>query len=46
LIIAVCRLAEGGRVKCHKYWPEGASDVDKNFKNLVSSVRVKTLSEE
>jgi tyrosine-protein phosphatase non-receptor type 4 len=46
LIIAVCKLAEGGRPKCHKYWPEGASDVDPDFKNLVSTVRVKTLKEE
>lgn len=46
LIIAVCKLAEGGRPKCHKYWPEGASDVDPDFANCVSTVRVKTIDEE
>lgn len=37
LIISVCRLSEGGRPKCHKYWPEGDSDSDKEFKVLINS---------
>jgi protein tyrosine phosphatase len=34
LIVSVCRLSEGGRSKCHKYWPEGSSTSDPAFKNL------------
>lgn len=34
LIISVCRLEESGRPKCHKYWPEGASDTDPAIKKL------------
>lgn len=45
LIVSVCKLEEGGRPKCHKYWPEGASDTDYAFQNLLSTVRVKTLNE-
>ena len=37
LIISVCRLEEGGRIKCHKYWPEGSSKSDPAFKSLLST---------
>jgi len=35
LIISVCRLEEGGRSKCHKYWPEGSSTTDPSFSKLI-----------
>jgi protein tyrosine phosphatase len=35
LVVSVCRLSEGGRSKCHKYWPEGSSTTDPSFKNLM-----------
>ena len=42
LIVAVCKLEENGRPKCHQYWPEGSSDTDPNFKNLLApGMRVK-----
>jgi protein tyrosine phosphatase len=31
MVVSVCRLEEGGRPKCHKYWPEGCSDTDPTF---------------
>ena len=41
--MSVCKLAEGGRTKCHKYWPEGSSDTDPAFKGLVdqADLRIK-----
>jgi hypothetical protein len=35
LIVSVCRLSEGGRSKCHKYWPEGSSTTDPAFKTII-----------
>jgi len=35
LIVSVCRLEEGGRPKCHKYWPTVSSDTDPSFKGLL-----------
>ncbi len=35
MVVSVCRLEEGGRSKCHKYWPEGDSDTDPTFKKLL-----------
>ena len=44
LILTVCKLAEGGRPKCHKYWPDGSSDTDPDFQGLVGDdIRVKVL---
>lgn len=45
LIISVCKLSEGGRSKCHKYWPEGASDTDPDFRGLVNNadIRIKLV---
>jgi protein tyrosine phosphatase len=41
LIVSVCKLAEGGRIKCHKYWPDGSSDSDPDFKGLVDGMQIK-----
>ena len=35
LVISVCRLEEGGRPKCHQYWPDSDSDTDPKFKKLL-----------
>jgi len=35
MVVSVCRLSEGGRSKCHKYWPEGSSTTDPTFKKLM-----------
>jgi protein tyrosine phosphatase len=44
LIVSVCRLSEGGISKCQKYWPEGSSATDPDFKNLtVPGLEVKTI---
>ena len=46
LIVSVCRLAEQGRPKCHKYWPEGDTDSDPTFKGLMKKgYKVKTVEE-
>ena len=34
-IVSVCRLSEGGRSKCHKYWPEDSSTTDPAFKKII-----------
>jgi hypothetical protein len=44
--VSVCRLAEQGRPKCHKYWPEGDTDSDPTFKGLMKKgYKVKTVEE-
>ena len=46
MIVSVCRLEEGGRSKCHKYWPEGDSLTDPKFKNLLRlDYKVKLVEE-
>ena len=44
LIVSVCKLREGGRDKCHKYWPEGK---DPTFDKLMkgTSLTVAKVSE-
>ena len=45
LIVSVCRLSEGGRSKCHKYWPEGSSTTDPAFKKInLSGIEVKLVN--
>lgn len=44
LIVSVCKLQEGGRSKCHKYWPEGTGD--KVFEKVMSgAIQVKKVGE-
>ena len=44
-IITVCNLSEGGRVKCHKYWPEVSSAEDPAFKKIMSEdIHVKEVN--
>jgi hypothetical protein len=45
LILCVCKLEEGRRPKCHKYWPDGSSSTDIEFKGMFSDIDVKTVSE-
>jgi hypothetical protein len=46
LVVSVCRLEESGRPKCHKYWPEGDSESDPTFKNLLrKGYKLKLLEE-
>ncbi len=42
LIVCVCKLKEGGRSKCHQYWPD-----EHNYKDFAAfeSLRVRTLEE-
>jgi protein tyrosine phosphatase len=44
LIVTVCKLSEGGRPKCHKYWPDEDSIDDLNFAPLVEDMRVSVKS--
>jgi protein tyrosine phosphatase len=42
LILSVCNLSEGGRVKCHKFWPDSCSLEDPAFKKIaMKDVHVK-----
>lgn len=34
LIVTTCRLREGKRLKCEKFWPSGCSSSDKTFLGL------------
>jgi protein tyrosine phosphatase len=46
LIISVCKLEEGGRAKCHKYWPQGKQSEDGSFGKLIfSGLTVNLVSE-
>ena len=42
LIVTVCKLSEGGRTKCHKFWPDQDSLGDKNFVQLVEDIKIIT----
>ena len=46
MIVSVCRLAEGGRPKCHKYWPQGESTSDPEFEGLLKKGYNVVLKEE
>jgi len=47
LIISVCNLSEGGRVKCHKFWPDVSSAEDPKFKKILGQdVIVTEVSQE
>lgn len=41
LIISVCKLEEGGRVKCHQYWPTSEHDKDTAFAKLITTPGLK-----
>lgn len=41
MIVSVCKLSEGGRPKCHKYWPNGHSDNDPDFRGLIDHSKMK-----
>ena len=45
LIVAVLKLQEGGRVKCHKYYPEVSSEEDRDFQGLTPGVKVEKIGE-
>lgn len=37
LIVTVCRLDEGGRPKCHQYWPDKDSKKESELNQLLTS---------
>ena len=45
LILCVCRLEEGGRSKCHKYWPSPDSYADPAFSNVLKDLEVSLIKE-
>lgn len=44
LVVTVCKLAENGRTKCHKFWPDEDSKSDEDFEMLVEDMVITTVS--
>ena len=42
LIVCVCKLAEGGRSKCHQYWPDVSQQFEEFKVTLVSENALST----
>src|SRR3569833_2791270 len=42
LILSVCKLKEGGKLKCHKYWPNKHSVEEEDFKSI-DGIHIQTV---